>query len=90
MIHATWAERQGKNMEDRRRKEMNLMLEKERLAKDIKKVGGLWCSKEAAEKYLKKLKTEKEKKSALKIQLGFRQVLGVDCDKSLFISSKGV
>ena len=53
-------------------------------------MGGLWCSKEAAGKYLKKLKTEKEKKSALKIQLGFRQVLGVDCDKSLFISSKGV
>ena len=71
---------------------MNLVLEKERLAKEIEKVGGLWCSKEAAENYLKKLKTEKEKKSVLKIQLGFRQkVLGVDCDKSLFfLSSKGV
>ena len=85
MIHVTRAERLGKNMEERRRKEMNLVLEKERLAKEIEKVGGLWCSKEAAENYLKKLKTEKEKKSVLKIQLGFRQkVLGVDCDKSLF------
>ena len=83
MIHVTRAERLGKNMEERRRKEMNLELEKERLAKEIE-VGGLWSSKEAAENYLKKLKTEKEKKSALKIQLGFRQVLGVDCDKSLF------
>ena len=42
---------------------MNLVLEKERLVKEIEKVGGLWCSKEAAEKYLKKLKTEKEKKN---------------------------
>ena len=58
----------------------------EKLEKNIEKMGGLWCGKEAAEKYLeKKKKTEEEKKSALKIQLGFRQkVLGVDCDKSLF------
>ena len=64
---------------------MNLVLEKERLVKEIEKMGGLCCSKEAAEKYLKKLKTEKEKKSALKIQLGFRQkVVGVDFDKSFF------
>ena len=54
-------------------------------------MGGLWCNKEVAEKYLKKLKTEKEKKSAFKIHMGFRQkVLGVDCDKSLFLLSKGV
>ena len=52
MIHATRAERLEKNMEERKRKEMNLVLEKERLAKEI---------------YFKKLKTEKEKKSALKI-----------------------
>ena len=85
MVHVTRAERLGTNMEERRRKEMNLMLEKKRMAKEIEKVGGLWCSKEAAENYLKKLKTEKEKKSVLKIQLGFRQkVLGVDCDKSIF------
>ena len=83
MIHATRAERLEKNMEVKRRKEMNLVLEKERLVKEIKKVDGLWCSKDAAaENYLKKLKTEKEKKS-LKFQLGFRQkVLGADCDKS--------
>ena len=51
---------------------MNLVLEKERLVKEIEKVGGLWCSNKVAEKYFKKLKTEKEKKSVLKIQLGFR------------------
>ena len=91
MIHVTRAERLGKNMEERRRKEMSLVLEKERLAKEIEKVGGLWCNKEVAEKYLKKLKTEKEKKSAFKIHMGFRQkVLGADFDKSLFLSSKGV
>ena len=85
MVHVTRAERLGTNMEERRRKEMNLMLEKKRMAKEIEKVDWLWCSKEAAENYLKKLKTEKEKKSARKIQLGFRQkVLGVDCDKSIF------
>ena len=53
MIHATRAERLEKNMEERRRKKMNLVLEKERLVKEIEKMGGLWCSKEAAEKYLK-------------------------------------
>ena len=85
MIHATRVERLEKNMEEKRMKETNLVLEKEKLVKEIEKLGGLWCCKEAAEKYLKKLKTEKEKKSALKIQLGFRQkVLRVDCDKSLF------
>ena len=62
----TWKEYWGKE------KEMNLVLEKERLVKETEKVGGLWCSNEVAEKYFKKLKTEKEKKSALKIQLGFR------------------
>ena len=67
MIHATRAERLEKNMEERRRKKMNLVLEKERLVKEIEKMGGLCCSKEAAGKYLKKLKTEKEKKSTLKI-----------------------
>ena len=72
MIHATRAERLEKNIEEKRRKEMNLVLEKERLIKEIEKVGGLWCSNEVAEKYFKKLKTEKEKKFALKIQLGFR------------------
>ena len=41
--------------------------------------------------YFLPLKTEKRKKSALKIELGFRQkVLGVDCDKSIFLSSKCV
>ena len=59
MILVTRAERLVNNMEDRKRKEMNLVLEKESLAKEIE-VGGLWRSKEAAEKYLKKLKTEKE------------------------------
>ena len=70
MIHATRAERLEKNMEERKTKEMNLVLEKERLAKEI---------------YLKKLKTEEEKKCALKIQLGFKQMLGADCDKNLFL-----
>ena len=59
MIHVTRTERLVNNMEDSKRKEMNLALEKESLAKEIE-VGGLWHSKEAAEKYLKKLKTEKE------------------------------
>ena len=46
MIHATRAERLEKNMEDRKRKEMNLVLEKERLAKEI---------------YFKKLKNRRKK-----------------------------
>ena len=64
MIHATREKRLEKNMEEKRRKDMNLVLKKEWLLKETEKVGGLCCSKEPAEKYLKKLKTEKEKKSA--------------------------
>ena len=89
MFHVTRAERLGKNMEEKRRKEMSLVLEKERLAKEIEKVGGLWHRKEAAENYLKKLKTEKEKKSVLKIQLGFRS-WELTVTKVFFLSSKGV
>ena len=85
MIHATRGKRLEKNMEQKRRKDMNLVLKKERLVKQMEKLGWLCCSKEPAEKYLKKLKTEKEKKSALKNQLGLSQkVLGVNCDKSVF------
>ena len=85
MIHATREKRLEKNMEEKRRKDMNLVLKKEWLLKETEEVGGLCCSKEPAEKYLKKLKTEKEKKSALKNQLGFSQkVLGADCDKTVF------
>ena len=69
MIHANRAERLVKNME-KRRKKMNLVLKKERLVKEIE-VGGLWCHKETAEKYLKKFKTEKEKKICLKNSNGF-------------------
>ena len=56
MIHATRAERLENNMEEKRRKEVNLVLEKERLVKEIENVSGLWCSNEAAEKYFKKKK----------------------------------
>ena len=35
MIHATRAERLEKNMEEKRRKEINLVLEKEKLVKEI-------------------------------------------------------
>ena len=41
-------------MEEKRRKDMNLVLKKERLVKEIEKVGGgLCCSKEPAEEHLK-------------------------------------
>ena len=39
MIHATRAKRLEKNMEEKRRKDMNLVLKKERLVKEIEKVG---------------------------------------------------
>ena len=39
MIHATRAKRLEKNMEEKRRKDMNLGLKKERLVKEIEKVG---------------------------------------------------
>ena len=86
MIHATRAERLEKNMEERRRKKMNLVLEKERLVKGIEKMGAARrLLRNILKKKEKKKKKQEEKKSALKIQLGFRQkVLGVDCDKSLF------
>ena len=40
MIHATRAERLEKSMEDKKRKEMNLVSKKERLVREIEKVGG--------------------------------------------------
>ena len=52
IIHATRAERLEKNMEGKRRKEINLVVEKERLVNEIEKVGWLRCSKEAAGKYI--------------------------------------
>ena len=39
MIHATRTKRLEKNMEEKRRKDMNLVLKKERLVKEIEKVG---------------------------------------------------
>ena len=53
-----------------------LVLKKEWLLKETEEVGGLCCSKEPAEKYLKKLKTEKEKKNT-------KQWLFTCCNRNL-------
>ncbi|XP_066935310.1 reticulocyte-binding protein 2-like [Clytia hemisphaerica] len=76
--------------EERKQKEVNLVLEKERLAIEIESHGGLWSNEEKVSSALESMNTIKEKREAIKCQLDFRRkVLGINCDKSLFHMSTG-
>ena len=90
-IHQARAEKLQSSIEGKRKKELALTAEKEKLTHQIEKIRGLWSSEKVAKEKLSSFKTEKEKRAALKTQLFFRQkVLGTSCDKNLFfMSSKG-
>ena len=60
------------SMEEKDRKEKSQAEEREKLLKQLNEYGGLWEDAEVEEKVATFL-TEKEKKSALKVQLCFRQ-----------------
>ena len=77
------------NIEEKYRKKKLLVSEREKLLKQINECGGLWGILEV-EARLENLKTEKEKRMALKIQLNFHQkVLGVKCCRSFAMTSVG-
>ena len=92
LIYEARAEKLRKAHEEKERKAKNLAELKENLTLNIEKSGGLWVDEAAISNGLRKIKTKKGKREALKLQLGFRnKVLGVKCDRSLlFLSSQGV
>ena len=88
IIHEKRAAKFKNAVEEKERKAKDAAT-KERLVGQISEFGGLW-DELSVHKNLKVMKSEKEKRLALKIQLNFRnKVLGVKCDKSLFFMSSG-
>ena len=74
----------------KKEREQEQLLQKENLSLQLSKYGGLWASEEDVVKNLQLLKTEGEKRLALKVQLNFRgKVLLTKCEKSLFHLSSG-
>ena len=64
-----------------------MALEKETLVSQLEQYGGLWDATEIKGK-INKMRDDKERRLALKVQLNFRQkVLGAKCDRSLFYLS---
>ena len=70
-IHNTRAEKLKNLIEEKERKELALFAEKEKLTHQLEEAGGLWADEAAAIKQLALCKSEKEKRTALKIQLTF-------------------
>ena len=71
-IQETQIAKLRESMEEKERKEKSHAEEREKLLKQLNEYGGLWEDAEVEEKVATFL-TEKEKKSALKVQLCFRQ-----------------
>ena len=77
------------SMEEKERKEKSQAEEREKLLKQLNEYGGLWGEAEAEEK-VAAFSTEKDRKSALKVQLCFCQkVIGSKCHRSYFAMSSG-
>ena len=88
-IQETQIAKLRESMEEKERKEKSQAEEREKLLKQLNEYGGLWEDAEVEEKVATFL-TEKEKKSALKVQLCFRQkVIGSKCHRSYFTMSSG-
>ena len=66
---------------------------KERLCAEISKYGGFWLMEEQIEAKLAEVKTDSEKRAALKCQLQFRQkvisMFSSDDKKLFYLSEKG-
>ena len=87
-IHDIRGEKLKAELEEKALSEANLIIEKERLAEQVEEQGGLWSNESQIDAFLEKLKSDKQKRQALKCQLDFRKkVLGVKCEKSLFYLS---
>ena len=77
------------SIEEKERKEKSQAKEKKKFLKQLNKYGGLWKEPELEEK-VAALSMEKDKKSALKVQLCFRQkFIGSKCHRSYFTMSSG-
>ena len=79
-------------IEEARKKESRTRLMKEKLCAEISKYDGLWLTEEQIQAKLPEMKTDSEKRGALKCQLQFRQKIISMCpsaDKKPFLFEKG-
>ena len=80
-------------IEEARKKECRNRLIKERLCAEISQYGGLWLKEEQIDAKLAEMRTDSEKRAALKCQLQFRQKVISVCPsndrKLFFLSEKG-
>ena len=80
-------------IEEARKKECRNRLIKERLCAEISQYGGLWLKEEQIDAKLAEMRTDSEKRAALKCQLQFRQKVISMCPsndrKLFFLSEKG-
>ena len=75
--------------EEKEQKAKSLAAEKEKLVELIAEIGGLWDIS-TIDKNLETFASVQDKRSALKIQIHFRQkVLNIKCDRILFFMSSG-
>ena len=79
--------------EETRKKKCRNRLIKERVCAEISQYGGLWLKEEQIDAKLAEMRTESEKRAALKCQLQFRQKVISMCPsndrKLFFLSEKG-
>ena len=86
-------EKRLNKIEEARKKECRNRLVKERLCAEISQYGGLWFKEEQIDANLAEMRTDSEKRAALKCQLQFRQKFISMCPsndrKLFFLSEKG-
>ena len=88
-IHKKLVEKIENRTRKKQEKECVTLIKKERLTEQITHYGDFWLEQNISVE-LAKLKTDPEKRLALKLQLNFRnEVLESKCDKSLFYMSSG-
>ena len=78
-------------IEEARKKECRNRLIKERLCAEISQYGGVWLKEEQIDAKLAEMRTDSEKRAALKCQLQFRQKVISICpsnDRKLFFLSE--
>ena len=86
-------EKRSDKIEEARKKESRTRLMKEKLCAEISKYSGLWLTEEQIETKLAEMKTDSEKRAALKCQLQFRQkvisMFPSNDKKRYYLSEKG-
>ena len=85
------SEKRLDKIKEARKKECRNRLIKERLCSEISQYGGLWLKEEQIDAKLAEMRTDSEKRAALKRQLQFRQKVISMCpsnDRKLFFLSE--